>query len=186
VVENIKMHELTSDELSIINVFLKSCEDYFNGNSLEVLENYKFHIVPTTEEMEERGIIPKVTFANQRGTDYSYRAFCKEQEGHDYLLFYVKIPFLLFAVEIISNEKHQWQNTELIENKIVCNPDTIEIPNIVEEIILTTHENKENAKKLISANQQKKIKERVEKEIKNNPNKIKSGSIIAMRKQHDI
>jgi len=182
VVNDYKLDELTTSEKNIINEFLNKCETYLRDNNLNVLDPFNFHIIPTTENMEEKGKINYNSFVNQRGTDHSYRAFCEDKEGFDYLLFYVKIPFFLIVVEIIPNSKYQWLATKLEIGETVCNESNIEFDNIVIEILDTIHINKEISKEKLSEVQSKKLKERVERELKNNPDKINSGSIKAIKR----
>ncbi|MNP21726.1 hypothetical protein D3C76_1143570 [compost metagenome] len=133
--------------------------------------------------MEDRGAIPKLTIENQRGTDHSFRAFSKAKEGHDYLLYYVKIPFFLIIAEIRKSDKYEWVNTELIVGNIILNIDEIEFPSIVNEIIDTIHRNKENSKKMMTSKQEEKLRISIENEMRKNPVKFnKSGSIQAMLK----
>lgn len=80
----------------------------------------------------------------ERGTDSSFRAFSvAEGEDKDYLLYYVKIPFLLFVVEIVENStgSQTWKGTELELGRIIFDYRNLDVDPIVYEILRTIAEN---------------------------------------------
>ena len=180
-----KIEELTEKELESLRVFTNCCENYFKTNDISNLSKYSIHIIPLTENMENSGKIPMLSSINQRGTDTSFRAFCKEQEGFDYLIFYVKIPFFLFVVEVIPNSKYVWSCSDILHENIVLNQETVEINELVTEIIRTTYENKIIAGKKISDKQMNLIVDKYNKAIQKGLNERQEATINAKKRENE-
>lgn len=152
--KNLKIDELTDKEMQIMNKFLEDCETYLNNKNISSIQNYKFHLIPTNS-------IHIVDFKHdmlsiERGTDHSFRAFSiNEGEGKDYLLYYVKIPFLLFIVEIVENSTgtQNWKGTELAIGEFIFDYGNLDVDNIVYEILKTMAENIEGYSQLLSSKQ---------------------------------
>lgn len=152
--KNLKLDELMENEIQTMNNFLDDCEIYLNTKDTSSIKKYKFHLIPTNS-------IEIIDFdynmaSIERGTDSSFRAFSiNNGENKDYLLYYVKIPFLLFIVEIVENSTgtQTWKGTELELGKAIFDYSNLDVDSIVYEILRTMAENIERYSKLLSSKQ---------------------------------
>lgn len=182
---NNKVVGLEPKEIAAFKEVIDKCRIYFINKNLDVLNDFNFHLIPTTKNMEEKGKINYNSFINQRVTAHAYRAFCEEKEGFDYLIFYVKIPFFLILVEIIPNLDYEWFGTELDIGNIVCDESNIDFDSIIIDILYLLNQNKNKSREKVSKNQLSKLEENVKKILKNNPDKINSRSITSMNRSNE-
>lgn len=182
---NNDLNELEPKEIEAFKEFVDKCRIYFINKNLDVLNDFKFHIIPTTESMEEKGKINDNSFINQRVISRGYLPFCEEKEGFDYLIFYVKIPFFLMLVEIIPNSNYKWFGTELDIGNRVCDESNIYFDSIIIDILYFLNKNKNKSKEKVSKKQLYKLGESVNKILKNNPDKINSRSIKSMNRSNE-
>lgn len=167
--EILKIQDLTDKEIQIMNQFLSKCEDYLNTKNISSIQNYKFHLMPTNSSRMQYVNFDYDMSSIERGTDHSFRAFSIEEgEDKDYLLYYVKIPFLLFIVEIVENStgNQTWKGTELKIGESIFDYGNMNLDPIAYEILETIVDNI----KIASNNLSQKQKESTLKLLKSKNN----------------
>lgn len=158
--------------------FIEDCRLYLNGENISAIKKYKFHFIPTDSISEKRGAVPTNKNYNTRTLDATKTFYSWENHNLIYDLYFIKIPFFLFFVEIYSNFNviNSNLNTELIINKKSINTNA-KINNIIYELF----ENRINSisKLELSPDQQKKINEDFSKNLMDDPKLIYSESAYA-------
>ena len=153
---NFGLDEMMEYEKELVNQFLKDCEEYFNNYNINLFNQYNFHIIPLNNDSIKYLNIPNNEIVNKHGSDCSYRAFStKEGEKEDYLIYYVLVPYFLFIVEILPNNKNHdiWKGTLLKENETILDCKNMKIDGICIEILETVRKNITNTAKNISQKQ---------------------------------
>lgn len=166
-----KEHSFTDEEFGKFPEFLNDIKAFIENGSKT---KFKAHLIPCTRDILERLHLPKADGF------YYERTICADPriwDDWERFIIFIKIPFGLIAVELVSNQNDTWVGTQIDNIEYLLLSEIRVVPGCISEYIDFYYDEFKKSRKQITEKQKHKMKSIV-KNV--DPN---SGSFKSMTKE---